>query len=163
LKRLKMNHAARGTLSLILALGSAACGVEQPTDFGAPDAGNVDLFAASDASVPVADLAPSDGPASAPCRTRISYGQAWIHPAQHPAQSDVASGAVTWDGRCIDEGANSYALLSNGYKPYFQGHSACVIALDLSSECGTTTACTTRITYGASWLPPANHAAQYDD
>jgi beta-xylosidase len=86
-----------------------------------------------------------------------------MHPSSHPAQDDVAAGAVTWDGTCVDDGANSYALLSNGWKPYFQGHSACVIALDPSPACGAPAACSTRITYGATWVPPANHPAQYDD
>jgi len=113
---------------------------------------------ASDGAVPDGD---SDG--AAPCTTRISYGLAWIHGASHPSQEDTADGAVTWDGKCVDDGANSYALLSNGWKPYFQGSSACVIALDQAPGCGAPTACSTRITYGAAWSSPPGHPAQYDD
>ncbi|HXU70689.1 MAG TPA: glycoside hydrolase family 43 protein [Polyangia bacterium] len=103
------------------------------------------------------------GPAAAPCSTRVTYGQAWIHGASHPAQDDQAAGLVTWDGSCTDDGANSYALLSNGWKPYFAGHAACVIALDYADGCAQPAACSTRVRYGAAWLPPANHAASYDD
>jgi arabinan endo-1,5-alpha-L-arabinosidase len=104
----------------------------------------------------------NDG-AAAPCATRITYGGAWIHGASHPASFDVAPGLVTWDGACTDDGANSYALLSNGFKPYFTGNSACVIALDASGCAGDAAACATRITYGASWLPAPNHPLDYDD
>jgi hypothetical protein len=104
---------------------------------------------------PAADLAP-------PCTTRITYGDAWIRPAMHPGNVDIVSGAVTWDGTCHDDGANSYALFSNGWKPYFNGNGACVIALD-ENGCGAAPACTTRISYGAAWLPPANHPLSYDD
>ena len=81
------------------------------------------------------DGAPIDAPdlAGTPCSTRITYGSAWIHGANHPAPSDDAGGVVTWDGACVDDGANSYALLSNGWKPYFSGNGACVIALDLDA------------------------------
>ncbi|HEY1697771.1 MAG TPA: glycoside hydrolase family 43 protein [Polyangiaceae bacterium] len=72
---------------------------------------------------------------------------------------------MTWDGSCIDDGANSYATLSNGWKPYFTGNSACILALDSTASCGATgtAACTTRVSYGAAWLPPAGHTATYDD
>ena len=73
------------------------------------------------------------------------------------------AGPVTWDGVCTNDGANSYAVLSNGWKPYFQGQSACVLALDESVACGSLGVCTTRVTYGAGWLAPANHPASYDD
>ena len=98
-----------------------------------------------------------------PCTTRVTYGSAWIHPSGHPDDFDVAQGDVTWDGTCTDDGANSYALLSNGWKPYFTGNGACELALDHASSCASFGACATRITYGAAWLPPANHPAQYDD
>src|SRR5262249_18043189 len=96
----------------------------------------------------------------AQCTTRIAYGDRWIHGANHASQADVASGDVTWDGTCTDDGANSYAVLSNGWKPYFQGHGACVLALD--SSCAPS-ACTTRITYRPSWLHATNHPTQYDE
>jgi len=72
----------------------------------------------------------------------------------------VASGEVTWDGVCTPDGANSYALLSNGWKPYFTGHTGCVLALD--SSCSSAS-CATRVGYGPDWLPPANHPNFYDD
>jgi GH43 family beta-xylosidase len=152
---------------------TADAGAQAPADLATP-AAVVDLArAVDDASdaASLADLAPVDlarvdlAPApdlAPPCTTRITYGDAWIHPAAHPSNVDIASGAVTWDGTCTDDGANSYALFSNGWKPYFSGHGACVIALDESS-CGTSAACATRISYGSAWLPPANHPARYDD
>ncbi|RKG81605.1 glycosyl hydrolase [Corallococcus exercitus] len=94
------------------------------------------------------------------CSTRITYGDRWIHPG-HPEQYDVATGLVTWDGSCINDGTNSYAVLSNGWKPYFTGHDACVMALD--TDCSGATSCATRVTYGAAWLHPSGHTAQYDD
>jgi arabinan endo-1,5-alpha-L-arabinosidase len=104
-----------------------------------------------------------DGAVPAACATRISYGNAWIAPASHPNRFDVVAGAVTWDGVCTDDGANSYATLSNGWSPYFSGHGACVLALDESGCAGAPTACATRISYGATWSAPAGHSARYDD
>ena len=98
------------------------------------------------------------------CSTRITYGAAWMAPANHADQFDEVADDVTWDGTCTDDGANSYATLSNGFKPYFKGHSACVIALDKTATCATAAAaCTTRISYGAGWIAAANHTTTYDD
>jgi arabinan endo-1,5-alpha-L-arabinosidase len=101
--------------------------------------------------------------ASASCTTRVTYGQAWIHGSSHPAQFDVVTGEITWDGTCITDGSNSYATLSNGWQPYFTGTSACILDLDYSGACSSVPGCSTRIAYGTSWLPPANHPASYDD
>lgn len=123
------------------------------------------LAACSSGPQATTDAASADAPladAAAVCTTRIGYGAAWIAPANHPAMVDDVAGAVTWDGTCTDDGANSYAALSNGFKPYFTGHSACVLALDQSAACAPG-ACTTRVSYGAGWLPPANHPNAYDD
>jgi arabinan endo-1,5-alpha-L-arabinosidase len=114
------------------------------------------LLAACGGSHAAAPDASSD---AALCTTQVTYGDAWIHGANHPSQIDTADGTVTWDGTCTDDGANSFALLSNGWKPYFTGH-GCAIALD--HACASS-ACATRITYGATWEHPANHPAQYDD
>ncbi len=130
----------------------AACG--EPGSPGTGDPGDV----ATDADVGKGD----DGTTEA-CATKISYAESWIAGANHPARFDVADGHVTWDGTCTDDGNNSYATLSNGWKPYFTGKQACAIALDPSAGCGAPTACTTRITYGNAWGHPANHPAQYDD
>lgn len=98
------------------------------------------------------------------CSTRISYGATWMAPANHPARYDDVTDEVTWDGTCTDDGANSYAVLSNGFHPYFTGRSACVIALDETAACANVApTCTTRITYGAGWIAGANHPASYDD
>lgn len=125
-----------------------------------------------DARSPLGDGA-SDGDSSAtsdaaptePCRTRITYGTAWVHGADHPAWFDDADGVVTWDGACIDEGPSSYAKLSNGWKPYFSGHGACVIALDRSGACkpAPKAKCTTRVTYGGAWSHGPDHPAQFDE
>lgn len=97
-----------------------------------------------------------------PCTTHITYGDAWIHPPSHPAQFDEVTGLVSWDGSCTDDSVNdSYAMLSNAWKPYFHGRGACVIAID--TTCPGAPPCTTRITYGPAWLHPPNHSAQYDD
>jgi GH43 family beta-xylosidase len=111
-----------------------------------------------------ADAAATDADPMLPtCTTHLTYGDSWIHDAQHPAQDDVVPGAVTWDGSCVDDGTNSYAMLSDGTKRSFTGHGACKLALDYDDACGMTTTCTTRVTYGTGWMHPANHAAQYDD
>jgi arabinan endo-1,5-alpha-L-arabinosidase len=116
------------------------------------------------ATAPDEGVLPSSADAGAPCSTRITYGAAWIHPQGHAAQDDVVPASVNWDGTCVDDGPNSYALLSNGYKPYFQGNGACILALDYAGTCASVpSACTTRVTYGSAWLPPPNHAAAYDD
>lgn len=135
-----------------------------PFDGGrAPDAGRDQGDAA-----PIEDgggATPTDGgPPPEPCVTRITYGSSWIHGAGHPAQYDDAAGVVTWDGVCVDEKPSSYAVLSNGWRPYFSGAGACVIALDVRGDCGAPPpACRTRITYGASWDHPPGHPAQHDD
>lgn len=102
--------------------------------------------------------------AAASCTTRVTYGQSWLHPANHPQQFDDAPSTVTWDGTCTDDGSNSYAVLSNGWKPYFQGKGACLMDLDYQGSCTEAQSpCTTRITYGTAWAPPSGHPAQYDD
>ena len=106
--------------------------------------------------VPVVDVPP-------PCRTRITYGNAWMRPPGHADAFDETDGLVTWDGVCTDDGANSYATLSNGWRPYFEGHGRCEIALDASHCAGAPTSCATRFTYGAAWSHPAGHPAQFDD
>jgi len=100
-----------------------------------------------------AGAAPSDGD----CATRISYGSAWIRPGNHTGDSfDRVSGIVTWDGSCkADMSGNSFAELSNGWKPYFSGRNSCVIAIDLEGNCGTQPQCSTRVSYGAAWIHPA--------
>jgi GH43 family beta-xylosidase len=107
-----------------------------------------------------ADAAVAD---AAACTTRITYGSAWMHPANHPGQDDVVADDVTWDGSCIDDGGNSYALLSNGFQPSFAGNGACELALDYAASCADAGACTTRVSYGTAWLPPPDHPAPYDD
>ncbi len=126
--------------------------------------------AATDGGGAVGDAAAGDGGGTdaavpAPCRTRITYGASWIHPDAHRAQYDDVEGHVDWDGRCIDEGPSSYAVLSNGFRPYFAGHAACVIALDVRGDCAEPPAaeCGTRVSYGDAWLAPPDHAARYDD
>ncbi|APR76199.1 Beta-xylosidase [Minicystis rosea] len=123
----------------------------------APDAGG---------APPSVDAGTNDGgaaDASAPCTTTITYGSTWIHGPNHPQSFDVTSDDVTWDGTCIDDGSNSYAVLSNGWKPYFNGRSACAMAIDHHGGCQNVGACTTRVTYGSTWIPAPNHPAQFDD
>jgi len=117
-----------------------------------------------DVTVPPADAGADVGPAS-PCTTRVTYGAAWIPPANHPTNFDVLSGLVTWDGTCTNDGANSYATLSNGFTPHFTGNSACILALDAdAAACPSVPGqCATRITYGSAWIPASNHPASYDD
>ncbi|HEY5944244.1 MAG TPA: glycoside hydrolase family 43 protein [Kofleriaceae bacterium] len=120
---------------------------------GQPSSGEPGTIAADGSTI---------APDSAPCSTKISYANNGISPANHAA-FDLVDGAVTWDGTCIDDGESSYAVLSNGWKPYFVGNQACTIALDYSAGCGAPTTCETRVTYASSWLHPQNHTAQYDD
>jgi hypothetical protein len=131
------------------------------------DASGFDGSGGEDAAIEEADaMVPSDAPLApdvpvAPCRTRIWYGSTWIHGSDHLALFDDAAGEVTWDGVCTDDGANSYATLSNGWRPYFTGHS-CLIAFDRSGSCESD-ACRTRITYGSTWMRAPGHAADYDE
>ena len=133
--------------------------------------GGLPRDAAPDAPLTPADAGPAHVDASAPpgpdaalpCATRISYGATWIRPQNHADAFDDVQGLVTWDGVCVDDASNSYALLSNGFKPYFSGRSACVLGLDSAPYCGGPASCATRVTYGAAWAPPPNHPAAYDD
>ena len=126
------------------------------------------LAACSSAPAPTADptdAGTTDGDAADPgvCSTRITYGTTWVRPAGHVGNTDVVAEDVSWDGTCITEGASSYAVLSNGWKPYFRGPSGCEIAIDQTAACGGASGCTTRITYGDVWQKPANHVTDYDD
>jgi arabinan endo-1,5-alpha-L-arabinosidase len=104
------------------------------------------------------------GGAPKPCTTRITYGDRWIAPPDHPGNVDVVTGLVTWDGLCALDGPNAVATLSNGWKPYFSGHDACALALDHEGDCGVPpSGCTTRIGYGTGWLAPPDHPAPFDD
>jgi arabinan endo-1,5-alpha-L-arabinosidase len=139
---------------------SADGGVEASAADGGADGASDD--AGDAATGDAADEATAD--AARPCATRITYGDAWIHGPSHPDAFDDVSALVTWDGACTDDGANSFATLSNGFKPYFTGHSACVLALDYTGACaGVPTSCTTRVAYGAAWIAGPGHTARFDD
>lgn len=136
---------------------------------GAPDSGRDS--AADSARDSARDSAADSGGDSAdtgpppPCATTVTYGAAWIHDTStHPARFDVADGLVTWDGVCTDDAwGNSYAVLSNGWVPYFAGSSACVMALDASAGCTEAPAsCRSLVHYGPNWIPAADHPA-YED
>lgn len=98
-----------------------------------------------------------------PCKTRITYGSSWIHGSGHPEQFDITDGTVRWDGACHTDGNNSYAVLSNGWKPYFTGPSGCVIAFDYENCPDAPKSCQTRITYGTNWKHGPNHPEQFDE
>jgi len=130
---------------------------------GGSDAGSI---GGTDAAVGDDAGATDAGPAPAPCRTRITYGSAWMRPDGHAADFDQVDGHVTWDGVCrVDASGNSYAELSNGWRPYFRGTGACVIALDVTGDCAEPppAGCRTRVAYGPSWLRAPGHAADFDD
>jgi GH43 family beta-xylosidase len=144
---------------------------EGGADSGAPDATSgapgdaardVREEPGGDAGDDADGAASTDGGVTA-CHTTLTYGAAWIHGAGHPGSSDEVAGSVTWDGTCTDDGANSYALLSNGFKPYFAGDAACIIALDSVGCPDVAPGCATRITYGSSWERTASHPLDYDD
>ncbi|MDQ3034016.1 MAG: glycoside hydrolase family 43 protein [Myxococcota bacterium] len=159
---------------LALVLSIAGCGGE----LGSEDAGSDDAARpALDARVPRLDgaIAPSSdatvdpdpdaGPPPEPCATRITYGSRWIRGADHAAQHDDVAGRVTWDGVCARDGANSYATLSNGWRPYFEGPTSCILALDVRGACEAPlpATCTTRVTYGPTWMRAPGHTADHDD
>lgn len=82
----------------------------------------------------------------------------------HPnPYEDVLGMSVSWDGSCAPLAAVSYASLSTGYHPLFLTQSGCVIGFDPECPASPPEPCKTRITYGPSWLPAANHPANYDD
>jgi GH43 family beta-xylosidase len=64
----------------------------------------------------------------AKCATRVSYGPAWLPAPNHPAAHDDVGGVLTWDGVCHASGGQSWALLSNGWTPYFSGSNGCDLA-----------------------------------
>ncbi|MBQ9818523.1 MAG: family 43 glycosylhydrolase [Proteobacteria bacterium] len=54
------------------------------------------------------------------CETRVSYSEKWYK--AHDDYYDDVKGVVTWDGICSDvSGGDTYAQLSNGWKPGFKG------------------------------------------
>lgn len=143
-------------------------GATAPSDAGGSGEGGSDAAPSLDAgdldaASPLPD--PDAGTAPEPCATRITYGAAWMHGPERTTQYDDVNGRVTWDGVCHFDGTNSYAELSNGWKPFFRGRSSCVIALDVRGDCASPPpdGCRTRVTYGASWQAPAGHPNRYDD
>jgi len=127
----------------------AACGDSPPTS------GTID-----DAAV----VADDDSAVVTPCTTRIEYGSRWIQPSGHTETFDIVEGDVTWDGSCTVDGNNSYATLSNSFKPYFTGKATCAIALDHTGNCANVaTSCKTRVTYADTWIAAPNHPESYDD
>lgn len=62
------------------------------------------------------------------CGTRVSYGPSWLPGPDHPAYYDDVSGVLTWDGVCHASGGQAWALLSNGWAPYFSGANGCDLA-----------------------------------
>jgi arabinan endo-1,5-alpha-L-arabinosidase len=160
----------RTLLALLIALAAAAgCRSESPgpRDLGLSrgDRAAGEPGARDDTG---RDRARPDGtlahPDAAPCSTRITYGSGWIKPASHPESFDDAAGLVTWDGACtVDAAGNAYAVLSNGWKPYFSGRS-CVIALDHTGACTPAPGgCATRVSYGPAWQVAAGHTDHFDD
>jgi beta-xylosidase len=61
------------------------------------------------------------------CTTRVTYGDAWLHPDGHTAQFDDVAGRVFWDGTCRAAGGDSAATLSNGWAPHFGGAASCAM------------------------------------
>ena len=136
--------------------GSWAAGARQSADAAGANSAGADTGGAGESGA--SGAAGAAGSAEQPCTTHVSYGDA-LDAAQHASYDDF-EGTVTWDGACTDDGPNSYALLSNGMKRFFNGHGQCVVAVDNSCS---TKACATRITYGAAWQHRAAHPAQYDN
>ncbi len=102
--------------------------------------------------------ASGDGAGGA-CATRIGYGDLWNVAPNHATFTDTVASEVTWDGSCQSSVSSSSATLSNGWQPSFGSAAACVLSLDDSCS---KAACSTRVTYGASWIAAANHAATHD-
>lgn len=67
-------------------------------------------------------------PAPGPCATRVSYGPAWLPAPNHSNSFDDVAGVLTWDGVCHASGGQSWALLSNGWTPYFADSAGCDLA-----------------------------------
>jgi len=156
--------ASRTILALALLLAPGCGGGERPPgrDGSTPehDAGGPE----HDAGVPEHDASTSEPDAGAPepCTTRVTYGSAWIR-SDHPEPYDDVRGVITWDGVCHADGGNSYAVLSNGWRPYFRGRE-CIIAIDQRGACDAPPpSCRTRVTYGPAWIHGAGHPEQHDD
>jgi len=120
---------------------------------GSTDAGSGSTGSAN------AGSANAGGGAGGGCTTRIGYGDLWNVAPNHTTFSDSVSSEVSWDGACQSAGNGSSASLSNGFQPSFSGASACVLSLDDSC---TRMPCTTRVSYGASWIAAPNHPATED-
>lgn len=158
-----MGLAVRAMTSLLIV---SACGPgSTDEDASVAQDGSIDTLDGFDAADATVSDAGPEVDAFTPCATRITYGSAWLRPDGRMNDHDDVEGRVTWDGVChLDAAGNSYAELSNGWRPYFRGASSCIIALDLSGTCSPSPSeCTTRITYGASWLRAPEHPADYDD
>lgn len=63
------------------------------------------------------------------CQTRITYGSKWKSPPNRTNAYDDVNSAISWDGTCTTSGNESFATLSNGWKPYFTGKQSCDISI----------------------------------
>ena len=138
--------------------GSTANGGSSGSTAGGASGGSTPQGGAAGTGGSAGGMAGTAGAGGA-CSTNVGYGDAWIAPANHPSNTDTVSSEVTWDGSCAASGSNSTATLSNGWKPIFNGAAACVMSLDDSCS---TAACSTKVSYGASWVAAQNHPATYD-
>lgn len=57
--------------------------------------------------------------------TKITYNSYWFSPPNHPGYDLVIGERVTQTSGCLNDGQNSYCVLSNGFTPYFQGLNHC--------------------------------------
>ncbi len=142
---------AAATIAAISAVAASGCA----------DATIDDEYLAS----PDAGMTPTDNPdpVERRCRTRVAYGKTWVQPTTQPNAYEFFNGVITWEGRCNNSGATSYAMLSNGVKATFAGDTTCEIEIDYTAACEQPTECETRVFYAPAWVHPVNHPLQHDD
>ena len=99
------------------------------------------------------------------CRTSIEYSNDWITgDTSRTNNIDIVDGYVSWDGNCGFDGTNSYATLTNGWKPYFSGRSSCLMTFNYEGNCpNVPNSCHTRIYYGSNWLAAPGNTNYYDN
>ncbi len=99
------------------------------------------------------------------CRTSIEYSNDWITgDTSRTNNIDIVDGYVSWDGNCGFDGTNSYATLTNGWKPYFSGRSSCLMTFNYEGNCpNVPNSCHTRIYYGSNWIAAPGNTNYYDN
>jgi len=128
------NHPENFDVASGIVTWDGSCAFDGTSSYAELSNGWKPYFAGKGGCVIALDYEGCQGVASA-CETRVTYGPAWKPGPNHPEYHDDVQASLLWSGICRNDGADSYATLSNGWTPYFTGNGACDLAFRYM-QCG---------------------------